>query len=352
MAAWTTFVAEHLRDLQRPATLLYWPYVASAAAFTLIFLRTTLGMSFAQAVRVIASPRVWLTRSTRTDIAMTLTHEMFVAGPTFALSGYVSDGVLGRLDHHVAPGGMLGWAPPVFVQSILVTVLVTLAVDLGTFVAHRLHHALPILWEMHAVHHSAERLTFFTAHRVHPLEALLRGAIQGVLTGLVLASLSLAFGRVAPLLTVWGMGVGFLAFSFTNNLLHCHVPVRYPRWLRHFVLSPHIHHLHHSRAPIHRDRNFGAIFPYWDRLCGTYIDHEVGLDELAFGLDPPSDRFNHSLVRCYLTPLAAPAQHAAELFRRCAHRRQRQAPTACAPGTTTEGRMSRAETRAARLRRA
>jgi sterol desaturase/sphingolipid hydroxylase (fatty acid hydroxylase superfamily) len=137
-----------------------------------------------------------------------------------------------------------------------------------------------------------------------------------VLTGLVAFGLKLVFGQVAPSISIWGMGVGFFVFSFTNNLLHSHVPVRYPKWLRPFVLSPHIHHLHHSRAATHRNRNFGAIFPYWDRLCGTYIDQEFAPGEVAFGLDPPDDAFKHSLVRCYLYPLVVPALKLADLVRR------------------------------------
>ena len=317
MATSMGFVEEHLRELQHPATLLYWPYVASAAVLTLLFLRTALGMTLREGLRVIGSPRTWLARSTRTDVVMTLVHEMFIAGPTFALSTCVSNELFGVVRRQLAPGvsAATGWAPPILIQSILMTAAVTLAVDLGTFIAHRLHHALPVLWEMHAVHHSADRLTFFTAHRVHPLEALLRGAIQGGLTGLVMVAFACAFGRLAPVLTVWGMGVGFLAFSFTNNLLHSPVPVRYPRWLRRFVLSPHIHHLHHSRLSAHHDRNFGAIFPYWDRLCGTYLDKEVGLGELTFGLDPAKDLFRHSLVRCYLVPLIVPVERATRALR-------------------------------------
>ncbi|HXX69905.1 MAG TPA: sterol desaturase family protein [Polyangiaceae bacterium] len=316
MGTWTAFVEEHVRDLQRPATLLYWPYVVSAAVLTLLFLRKSLGMTFREGLRVVGSPRTWLARSTRTDVVMTLVHEMFVAGPTFALSTCVSNNLFGAVRGQLAPAvaAGVGWAPPILIQSILMTAAVTLAVDLGTFVAHRLHHAVPVLWEMHAVHHSADRLTFFTAHRVHPLEALLRGAIQGVLTALVMVAFSCVFGRVAPMLTVWGMGVGFLAFSFTNNLLHSPVPVRYPRWLRRFVLSPHIHHLHHSRLSAHQDRNFGAIFPYWDRLCGTYLDREVGLGELTFGLDPAKDLFRHSLLRCYLMPLFVPVERATRVL--------------------------------------
>ncbi|HZU83420.1 MAG TPA: sterol desaturase family protein [Polyangiaceae bacterium] len=307
MTAWAMFVQERLGRIQSPGSPLYWPYVVSAAAIAVLFLKRAAGMTVGDAVRAVASPHVWLTRSTLTDVVMTLAHETLVAVPTLALGACVSNGVLGALGERAAGAiGASGWTAPLVVQSAAVTLAMMLAIDLGTFVAHRLHHAVPFLWEIHAVHHSAEQLTLFTAHRLHPLEALLRAAVQGVCTGCALFALKLLFGHLAPAITVWGLGVGFFVHMFTNNLLHSHVPVRYPRWLRPLVLSPHVHQLHHSRLAAHRDRNFGAVFPYWDRLCGTYLDIEVRLGELAFGLDAGEDPFKHSLVRCYLYPLAFP----------------------------------------------
>ena len=318
-----TFLREHLQRLQGPDTLLYWPYVASTALFTVFFSVVAAKRSFGEAVREIFSRRVWLTRSTRTDVVMTLVHEAFVSAPTLALAAYVSEGLLGTLERHVVPAGAPHWVAPPVVQSVVVTVLVTLAVDLGTFVAHRLHHSLPVLWDLHAVHHSAEQLTLFTAHRLHPLESFLRSAIQGVLTGGVLALVEVAFGGVASAISIAGVGAGFFVFSFTNNLLHSHVPVRYPRGLRRWVLSPHIHHLHHSRAPEHRDRNFGALFPYWDRACRTYLDVEFECGEIPFGLDEADDAFHHSIVRCYTVPLIAPLDR----MRRRLLRHRRPNPT-------------------------
>ena len=221
MAAWGTFLREHVELLQGPGTLLYWPYILSASFFTVCFLTLVARMRLGEALRELVSPRVWLTRSTRTDVVMTLAHEMFVAVPTLALGAYVSDALLGALRHHVLPGlgGGLRWHAPVLMQSVLVTVLVMLAVDLGTFIAHRLHHAFPVLWEIHAVHHSAEQLTLFTAHRLHPLEALIRAAIQGVVTGVVFSVLDLVFGQVAPMLLLSGLGAGFFLNSFTNTYI-------------------------------------------------------------------------------------------------------------------------------------
>jgi sterol desaturase/sphingolipid hydroxylase (fatty acid hydroxylase superfamily) len=301
-----TFLREHLQRLQGPDTLLYWPYVVSAWLLTVGFSVAVAKRPLGDAVRGLFARHVWLTRSTRTDVVMTLIHEAFVAAPTLALSAYVSDRLLLALERHALPVGAPHWAAPPLLQSIVVTCQVMLAVDLGTFVAHRLHHAFPVLWEIHAVHHSAEQLTFFTAHRLHPLESFLRSALQGVLSGMALALADLTFGGVAPAISIAGVGAGFFVFSFTNNLLHSHVPVRYPKWLRRWVLSPHIHHLHHSRAAAHYDRNFGAIFPYWDRLCRTYLDVEFESGEIPFGLDEVDDPFHHSIVRCYLYPIVAP----------------------------------------------
>jgi sterol desaturase/sphingolipid hydroxylase (fatty acid hydroxylase superfamily) len=130
------------------------------------------------------------------------------------------------------------------------------------------------------------------------------------------------------MVSIEGVGAGFFVFSFTNNLLHSHVPVRYPRWLRAWVLSPHIHHVHHSRVAAHRDRNFGALFPYWDRACGTYLDVAFESGEIPFGLDDADDPFRHSIVRCYFYPVVAPL---GRLRRRLLRGRQRHA-TLTTPG--------------------
>ena len=39
--------------------------------------------------------------------------------------------------------------------------------------------------------------------------------------------------------------------------------------LRYVLVTPQSHRLHHSIEPQHRDRNFGIIFSFWDRMFGT-----------------------------------------------------------------------------------
>jgi sterol desaturase/sphingolipid hydroxylase (fatty acid hydroxylase superfamily) len=315
-AAWT-FLRDFLERVEGPDTPLYLPFVASSFFLMVCFLVFVGKKGLREALLEITSPRVWLTRSTRTDVVITFVHEMFVAVPMLALATYVSERLFVGLRAHVLPGlgGSLHWHAPMLVQSAIVTALMMLAIDLGTFLGHRLLHAFPVLWEIHAVHHSAEQLTFLTTHRVHPLEPLPRVVLQGLLSGSALAAVDFFFGGVAPVVSIWGLGAGFFVFSFTNDLLHAPVPVRYPRWLRTVIISPHLHHLHHSRMAAHRDRNFGAIFSIWDRLCGTYQDVEFEAGEVKFGL-AGDDPFKQSLVRCYLYPLVAPFERLLAMVRR------------------------------------
>ncbi len=50
--------------------------------------------------------------------------------------------------------------------------------EFGSYWAHRLMHERPLLWRLHAVHHSAERLYWLNAGRFHPLDT----AMQYVVT--------------------------------------------------------------------------------------------------------------------------------------------------------------------------
>jgi hypothetical protein len=96
------------------------------------------------------------------------------------------------------PGSCCVWttasAPPrrIALSPALLAVLYSLTLfiawDASRFAAHWLMHKIPLLWAFHQVHHSAERLSPLTFHRVHPVESLiydLRGALTtGAVAGL------------------------------------------------------------------------------------------------------------------------------------------------------------------------
>ena len=76
--------------------------------------------------------------------------------------------------------------------------------------------------------------------------------------------------------------------TFNGFLEHSNIriPRTVDRLLRLTLVTPEMHSIHHSKAGGDSLTNFGAIFPWWDRLFGTYREQpSAGPDEMAFGAD-------------------------------------------------------------------
>lgn len=136
--------------------------------------------------------------------------------------------------------------------------LVLLVADGTSALMHYLHHRIPFLWRIHAVHHSTTHLDWLAAVRVHPLNELANRA-PGVLVLLVLGFDLRYIAAAAPILTLWAIG------------LHANLNFRGGP-LRYLVATPGFHRWHHALPPEGRPYgcNFAGLFPFWDLLFGTY----------------------------------------------------------------------------------
>jgi sterol desaturase/sphingolipid hydroxylase (fatty acid hydroxylase superfamily) len=136
--------------------------------------------------------------------------------------------------------------------------------ELGGYAHHRLAHRVGWLWRLHEVHHSSRAMDWLAAFRQHPLELLTLTLAQNV--PLVLLGVPLgAHATVVALLKV--------------NTVFVHANVRVPHgpW-SHVLVTPRFHHRHHQRGgPV---RNYASLFPFIDRLFGTYSDETA----TAFGV--------------------------------------------------------------------
>jgi sterol desaturase/sphingolipid hydroxylase (fatty acid hydroxylase superfamily) len=170
--------------------------------------------------------------------------------------------------------------------ALIIHAISLIATDAGIFVDHWLQHKIPLLWEFHKVHHSAEVLTPWTAFRVHPVSELVKAPFIAAFVGLS-NDFPLYFPwvtrrnhrsrRQRPLL------VGLYNRRLSPAALACLVDLssRNPR-----NRSPAMHQIHHSKAPRHRDKNFAVSFTFWDRLAGTlYMPAEHEKDEIELGVD-------------------------------------------------------------------
>jgi len=139
--------------------------------------------------------------------------------------------------------------------------LVFMVNDFGVYWAHRASHHIPFLWRFHAVHHSAEHLDWLVNTRAHPFDL--------VFTRLAGLGLVYVCGLAGARGNYLDPGVALVTVLGTLWSFFIHANVRFRlgplEWL---VSTPAFHHWHHTNDE-HRDRNFAAIFPLYDRLFGT-----------------------------------------------------------------------------------
>jgi sterol desaturase/sphingolipid hydroxylase (fatty acid hydroxylase superfamily) len=133
------------------------------------------------------------------------------------------------------------------------TVVGVVATDFILYWFHRLRHRAPLLWRLHQLHHSAERLDTTGAFYFHPLESILFTFVLTFLTALL-------FG-VHPLAAAVNGYYGFFISVFT------HANLRTPRWLGYVIHRPESHSVHHQRG-VHAF-NYGSL-ALWDLVFGTF----------------------------------------------------------------------------------
>jgi len=186
--------------------------------------------------------------------------------------------------------------------SAAMTLVLFLAYELGYWVDHYLKHRIPVLWEFHRVHHTAEHLSPLTNFRVHPVDsilflnslALFIGAAHGLMTWLL--------GAPAQALLLSGTNVLTLAFLFLLvHLQHSQIWIPTRGLLGRLIQSPAHHQLHHSMDPAHFNRNFGGNLSVFDWLFGTLLIPEAAPQRLTFGVDAAGER-PHSMEGVVLTP--------------------------------------------------
>ncbi len=169
----------------------------------------------------------------------------------------------------------------VSLPSWLEIVLTVLLFDLAIYLQHVLFHAVPLLWQMHRVHHADPDFDVTTGLRFHTLEIVLSLGIKA--TAIVLLGAS---------------PIGVLIFEIVLNVtsMFNHSNIRIPPWvdalLRFVVVTPDMHRVHHSVIPRETNSNYGFNLPWWDYLLGTYLSQpQEGLEKMRIGLtEVPTER--------------------------------------------------------------
>jgi sterol desaturase/sphingolipid hydroxylase (fatty acid hydroxylase superfamily) len=154
-----------------------------------------------------------------------------------------------------ASDGLRGWVQNLpFWAGVLLIVLVA---DLAQYWLHRAYHEAPLLWRLHAVHHSSKNMDWMAGSRQHILETLItRTLILGPIY---------VMGFSKEVIDAYILIVGFQAV-----FNHANVSVRLGP-LRYIIVTPNFHHWHHSQDSEALDRNYAAHFAFIDHLFGTAV---------------------------------------------------------------------------------
>ena len=210
----------------------------------------------------------------RTDLLHALLGGLVIRAGTVALIAVL------LLPAHGVPSTALDW--PIWLQFVAVLLIS----DLMFWLAHRLYHAVPLLWKFHRVHHSSEHLDWLAAFRVHPVDQIVNASI------IALPTMVLGFSPVALLIYA-------LLYKWHAILLHSNVDVSFGPlgWV---VTTPRFHHWHHANQVEAYDRNFGGQLAIWDRLFGTAYQSEQPRPERYGVDDPPPENFVSHMVLPFL----------------------------------------------------
>jgi sterol desaturase/sphingolipid hydroxylase (fatty acid hydroxylase superfamily) len=163
----------------------------------------------------------------------------------------------------------------VSIPALLAIPAQLLLLDLAIYGQHVMFHAVPWLWRLHRVHHADLEFDVTTGLRFHPGEIAISMLI-----------------KLAVVLVLGAAPVAVLIFEVVLNATsmfnhgNVRLPVRLDRMLRHFVVTPDMHRVHHSIDRQETDSNFGFNVPWWDHLFRTYRDQPArGHDRMTIGID-------------------------------------------------------------------
>jgi sterol desaturase/sphingolipid hydroxylase (fatty acid hydroxylase superfamily) len=167
---------------------------------------------------------------------------LLMIGPLLALSAFLA-GVVGS---PLWPAHL-----PMIAQLFLALAIA----EFGGYWGHRLMHERPLLFRMHAVHHSAHRIYFLTGARNHAAEVIFLAALA------LFPLLVLGAGEV-----VIGLVAGFSGIHYM--LQHANIDIRLGPF-KYIINGPEMHRFHHSRDLTEANANYSGVLLLWDWVFGT-----------------------------------------------------------------------------------
>ena len=302
-----TFWSDFYTSFISPQKRIFIGYLISSLLIAILWLIIKKRHSVLSSLRFIFTKKVWWSSSAKADYQLFLINKvlMLVLSPALLSQIAIASSLFLWL-HDIFPDRpLLLSTSPTWLISLLFTSVYFLLDDFARFYIHRLMHLMPFLWAFHKVHHSATTMTPITVFRTHPIEMIIFGLRSSLVQGVCIASFVFFLGDKTNLITIIGANLFVFFFNIVgSNLRHSHIAIAYWKPLEKMFISPAQHHIHHSIAKEHHDKNFGVALAVWDWAFGS-LHHSESSTEISFGIIENHQQKagqNHSLKQLYISP--------------------------------------------------
>jgi len=243
--------------------------------FTLLFL--LIGIEFISAFRKVKRGKRWIANFVMTFLAIIAMMALPVS--LIGSAKFAADrnwGLLNQFDLH-------------WIFLLVVTLLLR---GFISFFTHFLAHKIPVIWRVHRVHHLDTEMDVSTNVRFHPFEFFFN-IIIGV-----------------PIILLFGLPVWVLMFYELLDVVVTLVshsnfsfPKKLERVVRYIIVTPDLHRIHHSSYQPETDTNFGAVFPVWDIIFGTFkTETKSDSKEMELGLEEVRDERTNNILWLLISP--------------------------------------------------
>ncbi len=166
-------------------------------------------------------------------------------------------------------------------STIWLYVIAFIGTDFASYWAHRFNHSINIFWNRHIVHHSSEEFN---------LSCALRQEISAIVGIYFFLYIPLAFiGIPYEVILVTAPIHLFAQFWYHTRL------IGRMGFLENILMTPSHHRVHHAINDIYIDKNFSAIFIFWDKWFGTFQE-ELEEESPVYGTLKPANTWNPVLI--------------------------------------------------------
>lgn len=147
-----------------------------------------------------------------------------------------------------------------------------LLVDFLGYTRHYLLHKIRLLWSLHVVHHSSEYYNHAVDLRSSPFIDWVRAPFYGFV----------CFLGFPPTMVI----IMLCVVKIYDVILH-NPHIKSLGFLEKIIMTPSHHRAHHGQNPQYRDKNFGFVLIFWDKLFKTF---EPEGEPVVYGVVNPITR--------------------------------------------------------------